>query len=257
MATLHPPLWGTVALVTGASSGIGAATARRLAADGAAVVLVARRHSLLDELASQIARAGGSALALEADITDRVQAEGAVERAVSALGRLDILVNNAGVMLLGPAAESAADEWDRMLALNVQGTLQITRGALPHLVRAAGDSPRGLADIVNIGSTAGRVARPGAAVYSLTKSGIAAFAESLRQELIGERVRVGMVEPGTVDTELVTHLREDVQQAARTQIESIEPLRPEDVADAVSYIVTRERRVAVNEILLRAATQSW
>ena len=110
---------------------------------------------------------------------------------------------------------------------------------------------------MNIGSTAGRVARPGAAVYSLTKSGIAAFAESLRQELIGAHVRVSMVEPGTVDTELVTHLREEVQQAARSQIGSIEPLQPEDVADAVSYIVTRERRVAVNEILVRAAAQSW
>jgi NADP-dependent 3-hydroxy acid dehydrogenase YdfG len=219
--------------------------------------LVARRRERLDELASAISGDGGSALVLQADLTDQEQAVAAVERTVSELGRLDTLVNNAGVMLLGAALESPTEEWDRMLALNVQGLLYVTHAALPHLVRAAGDSPREVADLINISSTAGRVARPGAGVYSLTKFGIAAFAESLRQELIANHVRVSVVEPGTVDTELVSHLREDVRQAARTQVESIEPLRPEDIADAVSYIVTRDRRVAVNEMLVRAAGQSW
>ncbi len=250
-------LQDTVALVTGSSSGIGAATARRLAADGAAVALVARRRERLDELASAISGDGGSALVLQADLTDQEQAVAAVERTVSELGRLDTLVNNAGVMLLGSALESPTEEWDRMLALNVQGLLYVTHAALPHLVRAAGDSPREVADLINISSTAGRVARPGGGVYSLTKFGIAAFAESLRQELIAKHVRVSVVEPGSVDTELVSHLREDVRQAARTQMESIEPLRPDDIADAVSYIVTRDRRVAVNEMLVRAAEQSW
>lgn len=250
-------LQDTVALVTGSSSGIGAATARRLAADGAAVALVARRRGRLDDLASAIRGDGGSALVLQADLTDQEQAVAAVERTVSELGRLDTLINNAGVMLLGAALESPTDEWDRMLALNVRGLLYVTHAALPHLVRAAEDSPRKVADVINISSTAGRVARPGGSVYSLTKFGIAAFAESLRQELITKRVRVSVVEPGTVDTELVSHLREDVRQAARTQVESIEPLRPEDIADAVFYIVTRDRRVAVNEMLVRAAEQSW
>lgn len=250
-------LQDTVALVTGSSSGIGAATARRLAADGAAVALVARRRDRLDELASAIRGDGGSALALQADLTDQEQAVAAVERTVSELGRLDTLVNNAGVMLLGAALESPTEEWDRMVAVNVQGLLYVTHAALPHLVRAAGDSPREVADLINISSTAGRVARPGGGVYSLTKFGIAAFAESLRQELIANHVRVSVVEPGMVDTELVSHLREDVRRAARTQTESIEPLRPEDIADAVSYIVTRDRRVAVNEMLVRAAEQSW
>lgn len=250
-------LQDTVALVTGSSSGIGAATARRLAADGAAVALVARRRDRLDELASAIRGDGGSALALQADLTDQEQAVAAVERTVSELGRLDTLVNNAGVMLLGAALESPTEEWDRMVAVNVQGLLYATHAALPHLVRAAGDSPREVADLINISSTAGRVARPGGGVYSLTKFGIAAFAESLRQELIANHVRVSVVEPGMVDTELVSHLREDVRRAARTQTESIEPLRPEDIADAVSYIVTRDRRVAVNEMLVRAAEQSW
>ena len=219
--------------------------------------MVARRRGRLDELASAIHGDGGSALVLQADLTDQEQAVAAVERTVSELGRLDTLINNAGVMLLGAALESPTDEWDRMLALNVRGLLYVTHAALPHLVRAAEDSPREVADVINISSTAGRVARPGGSVYSLTKFGIAAFAESLRQELITKRVRVSVVEPGTVDTELVSHLREDVRQAARTQVESIEPLRPEDIADAVFYIVTRDRRVAVNEMLVRAAEQSW
>jgi NADP-dependent 3-hydroxy acid dehydrogenase YdfG len=160
-------------------------------------------------------------------------------------------------MLLGPALESPIDEWDRMVALNVQGALYITHAALPHLVRAAQDSPRRVADLINISSTAGRAARPGGGVYSLTKFGIAAFAESLRQELIAQRVRVSVVEPGTVDTELVSHLREDLRRAAQSQVESIEPLQPEDIADAAAYIVTRDRRVAVNEMLVRAAEQTW
>jgi NADP-dependent 3-hydroxy acid dehydrogenase YdfG len=241
-------------LVTGASSGIGAATARRLASAGAEVALVARRRDRLEELASMI---GDGALVVEADVTDQEQASAGVERTIAELGRLDTLVNNAGVMLLGPALDSPTDEWDRMIALNVQGSLYVTAAALPHLVSAAGDSPRQVADMVYISSTAGRVARPGGAVYSLTKFGIAAFAESLRQELIAKRVRVSVVEPGTVDTELVTHLREDIREAARGQVDAIEALQPDDIADAVAYIVTRPRRVAVNEVLVRAAEQTW
>ena len=160
-------------------------------------------------------------------------------------------------MLLGPALESPTDEWDRMLAVNVQGTLHVTHAALPHLVRAAEDSPRRVADLVIISSTAGRVARPGGGVYSLTKFGIArvrrvAAPGADRAARPRQRGRAG-----TVDTELVTHLREEVAAAAAGQVDSIEPLRPEDIADAISYIVTRDRRVAVNEILVRAGEQSW
>jgi NADP-dependent 3-hydroxy acid dehydrogenase YdfG len=247
----------TVAMITGSSSGIGAATARRLAAEGAAVALVARRRDRLDELAAAIGRDGGTALVLPADVTSQQEAVGAVERTAAELGRLDTIVNSAGVMLLGTALDTATDEWDRMVALNVQGLLYVTHAALPHLVRAAAESPRRIADVVNISSTAGRVARPGSSVYNLTKFGVAAFSEALRQEMLSHRVRVSVVEPGTVDTELVSHLREDIQRAARTQTESIEPLQPEDIADAVAYIVTRDRRVAVNEILVRAGEQTW
>jgi NADP-dependent 3-hydroxy acid dehydrogenase YdfG len=250
-------LENTVALVTGSSSGIGAATARRLAAEGAGVALVARRRDRLDDLASAIRADGGTALVVPADVASRQQAEGAVEQAVAGLGRLDIVVNNAGIMLLGPALDAPVEEWDQMVALNVQGMLYVTHAALPHLVRAAEDSPRRVADLVTISSTGGRVARPGSGVYNLTKFGAAGFSESLRQELLGRRVRVSVVEPGTVDTELTTHLRDGIRQAAQTQTAAIEALRPDDIADAVAYIVTRDRRVAVNELLVRAAEQTW
>lgn len=257
MPTVIKPLEGTVALVTGASSGIGAATAKRLAADGASVALVARRTELLDAVAAEIRADGGTALAIQADITEQTEAQAAIDRTISEFARLDTVVNNAGVMLLGPALEATTDEWDRMIALNLQGLLYITSAALPHLVRAADTPPRKVADLVTISSTAGRVARPGAAVYALTKFGAGAFSESLRQELIKQRVRVSVIEPGTVETELVAHVREGVRESAAAMLQSIVPLQPDDIADAVSYIVTRNRRVAVNEILVRAAEQTW
>jgi NADP-dependent 3-hydroxy acid dehydrogenase YdfG len=251
------PLRNTVALVTGASSGIGAATARRLAADGAAVALVARRRDRLEELAGVIRAGGGTALVVEGDVTSQRDAATAVDVAVAELGRLDTVVNNAGLMLLGPALDTPLDDWNTMIAVNVHGMLNVTHAALPYLVRCAEDSPRGIADIVNISSTAGRVARPGSSVYNLTKFGVVAFSDALRQELVAQRVRVSVIEPGTVDTELASHLRDDIRQAAVSQVESIEPLRPEDIADTVAFIVGRDRRVAVNEILVRASEQTW
>jgi NADP-dependent 3-hydroxy acid dehydrogenase YdfG len=250
-------LAGTAALVTGASSGIGAATAVALGRHGARVALVARRKDRLDAVSERIRDQGGVALSLEADISDRHQATGAVERAVAEFGRLDTLVNNAGIMLLGSALRSSIEDWERMVALNVMGALYVTHAVLPHLVNAAEDSPRRVADLVNVSSTAGRIARPGAGVYALTKFGLAAFSESLRQECLSRRVRVSVVEPGTVDTEILSHVGEDVRQAVQSQIGSIEPLLPEDIAEAIIHIVTRDRRVAVNEVLVRAAAQTW
>ncbi|WP_433313141.1 SDR family NAD(P)-dependent oxidoreductase [Micromonospora sp. CA-269861] len=248
---------GTVALVTGASSGIGAATARSLAADGATIAVLARRRAKLDELAQSLRDGGGAALVVEADITDRSQAESAVDRVVAEFGRLDTVVNNAGLMLVGPVAEAPPEEWDRMLAVNVQGMLHVTRAALPHLLAAAEAAPRRVADLVNISSTAGRVARPGTAVYNLTKFGVNGFSEALRQEVGSKRVRVSVIEPGTVETELASHVRDGIREAIVRQTEGLELLQPADIADAVSYIVTRDRRVAVNEILVRAAEQTW
>jgi NADP-dependent 3-hydroxy acid dehydrogenase YdfG len=208
---------GTVAMVTGASSGIGAATAKRLAAQGATVACVARRVDRLADVVQDIRGVGGHALVVEADLTVEREAAAAVDRVVSDTGRLDTVVNNAGLMLVGPVGDAPAGEWERMIAINLHGVLNVTRAALPHLLDAATTSPRGVTDIVNISSTAGRVARPGAAVYSMTKFGVNAFSEALRQEVQLSRVRVAVIEPGTVDTELGLHIRDGIARASTTR----------------------------------------
>jgi len=250
---VEPTLKGTVALVTGASSGIGAAAATALAAQGAAVALAARRRDRLDTLAAGIRDQGGTALVLESDITDQQQAAGAVERTVAELGRLDTLVNNAGVMLLGPVVGAPLQEWEQMVRLNVLGLLYCAHAAVPHLLAAAGDGPRHVADMVNISSVAGRAARNGSAVYSLTKHGVGAFSESLRQELAGRYVRVSLVEPGATATELASHNRPEVLASIRNQFG--QRMEAEDISDAITYIVTRPRHVAVNEVLIRPTEQ--
>jgi NADP-dependent 3-hydroxy acid dehydrogenase YdfG len=250
---MTPTLEGTVALVTGASSGIGEATARQLAADGAAVALVARRKERLDVLATEIGNAGGRALVIECDVTKEQQATEAVERTVSELGRLDTLVNNAGVMLLGPAAGAPLSEWQRMVELNVLGVLYCAHAAVPHLLSAAGEGPRQVADMVNISSVAGRVARNGNGVYSLTKHGMGAFSESLRQEMAGRYVRVSLVEPGATATELAGHNRPEILESIRNQFG--QRMEAGDIADAIAFIITRPRHVAINEILIRPTEQ--
>jgi NADP-dependent 3-hydroxy acid dehydrogenase YdfG len=250
-------LTSTVALVTGASSGIGGATARRLARHGASVALVARRRDRLEALAAEIVEAGGIALAVEADITDRAQAESAVQQVVGRFGRLDILVNNAGVMLLGPVVGADADDWDRMIAINVQGLLSMTRAALPHLLQAAEDGSRRIADIVNISSIAGRVAWNGYAVYNLTKFGVNGFTESLRQEVTQRHVRVGVLEPGGVATELASHNTPEIQREMITPfLERTEILAPEDIADGVAYMVTRPRHASIGELWIMPTDQA-
>ncbi|MFE5368903.1 SDR family NAD(P)-dependent oxidoreductase [Streptomyces mirabilis] len=250
-------LTGTVALVTGASSGIGAATARRLAEDGASVALVARRKGRLDGVAAEIKKAGGTALVVEADITDRPQAEAAVQQAVEHFGRLDTLVNNAGLMLLGPVVGADVDEWERMLAVNVQGLLHTTHAALPHLLKAAEAGPRKVADIVNISSIAGRVAWNGYGVYNLTKFGVNGFTESLRQEVTQRHVRVGVLEPGGVDTELGSHNNPEVQGAMIAPFyETTEVLTPDDIADGVAYMVTRPRHASIGELWIMPTDQA-
>jgi NADP-dependent 3-hydroxy acid dehydrogenase YdfG len=246
---------GTVALVTGASSGIGEATALSLAAQGAAVAVAARRKDRLDALAATIRDQGGTVLVLEVDVTDEAQAAATVERTVAELGRLDTLVNNAGVMLLGPAVGAPLTEWQRMVDLNVLGLLYCAHAALPHLLRAAQDGPRQVADMVNISSVAGRVPRNGSGVYNLTKHGIGAFSESLRQEVTTRHVRVSLVEPGAVATELAGHNRPEVQEAMRQRFAGMQRMEAEDIADAITYIVTRPRHMAINEMLIRPTEQ--
>lgn len=255
MTSSGEDLNGTVALITGASSGIGEATALTLARQGAAVAVAARRKDRLDALAERVAAAGGRVLAIESDITDQAQAQALVERTIAELGRLDTLVNNAGVMLLGPTHDAPLEEWERMISVNIRGLLYCAHAALPHLLAAAQDGPRRIADMVNISSVAGRTTRVGSAVYNLTKHGVGAFSEALRQEVTGRHVRVSLVEPGAVDTELRTHNRPEIQDQMSRRFTDIRIMDAEDVADAVSYIVTRPWRVAVNEILMRPTEQ--
>jgi NADP-dependent 3-hydroxy acid dehydrogenase YdfG len=250
-----PVLSGTVALVTGASSGIGEATAKRLAAEGAAVAVAARRFDRLEHLVEEIDDAGGRAVAIEADVTDRAQAEALVERTVKELGRLDTVVNNAGVMLLGAALDAPIEEWERMVDLNVSGLLYVSKAALPHLLKGAEDGPRLVTDLVNVSSVAGRRAREGSAVYNATKFGVGAFSEALRQEVTERHVRVSLVEPGAVMTELASHNRPEVIEEMKGRFGNIERLEAVDIADAISYIVTRPRHMAINEILVRPTEQ--
>jgi NADP-dependent 3-hydroxy acid dehydrogenase YdfG len=217
------------------------------------VALAARRQDRLDSLAAAIRDQGGTALVLECDVTDEQQATGAVERTVAELGRLDTLINNAGVMLLGPVVGAPLSEWQRMVELNVLGLLYCAHAALPHLISAAEGGPRQVADIVNISSVAGRAARTGNGVYALTKFGVGAFSESLRQEITKRYVRVSLVEPGATATELASHNRPEVLEAIRSQFG--QRMEAEDIADAITYIVTRPRHVAINEMLIRPTEQ--
>jgi len=249
------PLSGTVALVTGASSGIGEATAAKLAGLGADVALVARRRDRIEKLAGRLAERGGRTLVIEADVTDREQAESAVARTVAELGRLDIVINNAGVMLLGPIADAPVEEWEQMVQVNVLGLLYVAKAALPHLLAAADQDPRRVSDLVNISSVAGRVARLGSGVYNATKHGVGAFSESLRQEVTKRHLRVALVEPGAVATELAGHNRPEVLAGLNNRFQEMERLEAEDIADAIGYLVTRPRHVAINEILIRPTEQ--
>ena len=246
-------LEGTVALVTGASSGIGEATALELARRGASVCVVARRSDRLEDL---VGRIGDAAFAITADVTDRAQAEGAVEHTVAELGRLDILINNAGVMLLGPIIDAPVEEWERMVDINILGLLYCAHAALPHLLRAAEEAPREVADLINVSSAAGRQVRMGSGVYNLTKHGVGAFSESLRQEVTGRHVRVATDRAGRgPDRAGVAQPSRDSRGDHRTHRRRRAP----DGAGhrrVICYIVTRPRHVAINEVLIRPTEQA-
>jgi NADP-dependent 3-hydroxy acid dehydrogenase YdfG len=249
-------LEGTAALVTGASSGIGEATAKALAARGAKVAVAARRKDRLDALKNEIEGEGGTVLVIEADVTERSQAEAAVAGAAEEFGRLDTVVNNAGVMLLGQIEDAPLEEWERMIDLNLKGLLYVAHASLPHLLQAAKGEPRKVADLINISSVAGRVARLGSGVYNLTKHGVGAFSESLRQEVTERHVRVSLVEPGAVATELASHNSAEVQESMKKRFGNIDRLEAPDIAETIEFIVTRPRHVAINEVLIRPTEQT-
>jgi NADP-dependent 3-hydroxy acid dehydrogenase YdfG len=245
-------LEGRVAAVTGASSGIGQATALALAEEGAAVALGARRRERLDELAQRIESAGGRALPIEVDVADEDQARSFVETAHKELGGLHALINNAGVMLLGPVEGADTSEWRRMVQANLLGLLWCTHAALP-LIRESGGG-----DIVNVSSTAGRRSDAGAAVYNATKWAVNGFSEALRQEALHANVRVSVVEPGFVETELQGHNKnpmvKDATEKMRERIGKV--LDAEDIARTILFVVSQPAHVALNEILVRPRTQS-
>ena len=240
---------GKVAVVTGASSGIGEATVRSLAAEGAAVVAGARRKERLEGLVEEVTRDGGKAIAVECDVTDEEQAHALVHRAIGEFGRIDILVNNAGVMLLSKVEKGLSNEWRRMFDVNVLGLLYATEAAIE------ATKEQGSGHIVNVSSVAGRKTRPTGGVYSGTKFAVNAISEALRQELLEDGIRITMVEPGAVATELTDHITdEEVREGLKQR--NIEPLQSEDIANAIAYAVVQPERVSVNEILIRPTQQA-
>jgi NADP-dependent 3-hydroxy acid dehydrogenase YdfG len=240
---------GKVAVVTGASSGIGEATVRALSAEGAAVAAGARRKERLDGLVGEVTRNGGKAIAVGCDVTDERQAHALIDRAIDEFGRIDVLVNNAGVMLLSKVEKGLSGEWRRMFDVNVLGLLYATDAAVGAMKRQGGGH------VVNVSSVAGRKTRPTGGVYSGTKFAVNAISEALRQELLEDGIRVTVVEPGAVATELTDHITdEEVREGLKQR--RIEPLRSEDIANAIAYAVVQPQRVSVNEILIRPTQQT-
>jgi len=240
---------GKVVAITGASSGIGEAVALSLAAAGATVALAARRSHRLDDLVARIEADGGRAVAMAADVSDETQAQAFVTGTHREFGRLDVLVNNAGVMLLGPITGAPTDEWRRMVDVNVFGVLYCTHAALPLMLEQREGH------IINVSSVAGRVARLGSGVYNLTKFGIGAFSESLRQEVTQAGIRVTLIEPGAVATELIGQNREEIQALIRDRLSGTEPLEAKDIAEGVLYAISQPAHVSVNELLIRPTSQ--
>jgi NADP-dependent 3-hydroxy acid dehydrogenase YdfG len=239
------PTTRRVAVVTGASSGIGAATARALSADGHRLALLARRADRIAALAAELE----DAIAIEADVTDRDSLVAAAGRVQDELGGADILVNNAGVMLLGPFSPDQRADYRRMIETNLLGAITATEVFLDQL--RAGD---GWGDLINISSVAGRTARPGNAVYAATKWGLGGWSESLRQELQPD-VRVTLIEPGAVATELTSHITHAATRRATEEFVRDLAIRPEDIADVIAFAVSRPPRMTLNEILIRPTAQ--
>ena len=245
-----PKLHGKVAVVTGASSGIGEATAEALAAEGATVVVAARREERLVDLTKRIEESGGKVLAATCDVTDEAQAHGLIRRAEDEFGRVDILVNNAGVMLLSTVGKGLSEEWRRMFDVNVLGLLYATDAAIETMKKQGGGH------LVNVSSVAGRkVTRDSSGVYAGSKFAVGAISEGLRQELLADNIRVTIVEPGAVATELTDHITDEDARESLGGLLNLEILQAEDIANAIVYAVTQPERVSVNEILIRPTQQ--
>ena len=248
--TANGALHQKIALVTGASSGIGAATARALAGEGARVALSARRADRLEALAAELTASGTDVFVHVGDLATRDGAGHAVDATVEALGGLDVLVNNAGVMFLGPIEETDPADWERMIDINLLGLMVASRAAIAPM-RA-----RGGGHIVNISSVSGRFAGPTQGGYNATKWGVNGFSEALRREVNGDGIKVTLIEPGVVATELTDHIpHAATKERYEGAIAAMEMLQSEDIADAIRYVVTRPKRVSINEVLIRPLEQ--
>ncbi|WBB59045.1 SDR family oxidoreductase [Streptomyces sp. WMMC500] len=248
------PLQGRVAVVTGASSGIGEATAEKLAALGAHVAVLARRAERLEELAARIVKNGGRALAITADVTDRAAVRSAARRVAAELGGADLLFNNAGVMLPAPVEEQATGQWQHQIDLNVTALTHVTGAFVPQLVKAAGE--RGVADLVSTSSIAAQNIFPTFAVYSATKAYVTHFSRHLRTELGPKNVRVSAIEPGIVGTELQSHVTDEgARQWLAGSKETMEWLTPQDVADTVAFLATLPPRANLQQVTLMPTAQ--
>lgn len=248
-------LSGARVLITGASSGLGAETARVLSGLGAEVALVARRRARLAELAGELRSSNRRVRVYPADLTDPAATQSTVDLAAADLGGLDIVINNAGLLLPGPVETAPVAEWDRMIAINVQGLLYVARAALPHLLTAARSNERRVADLVNVGSLSGKRAVAGSAVYGMTKWGVHGFSEALRQEVASRHVRVSVIAPGAAETELSDHMRDEFKSRPNPLFSNFEKLQPIDVAESIAFVVTRPNHVSVNEIVVRPTGQ--
>jgi NADP-dependent 3-hydroxy acid dehydrogenase YdfG len=247
---MNQRLKGRVALVTGASSGISEATALALAEAGARLAIVARREDRLRDLAARLRQHGAEPLVLVADLLDEQEAKRVVAATEAHFGQLDILVNNAGVMYLEPIVDADLGRWRQMLELNVLSLIASSQAALAGMIR------RRDGHIVNVSSTAGRNANPNGGGYSATKFGVVGFSEVLRREVYQHNIRVSVIEPGLVATELRDHIgHAGVKKTINDWAESLRQLQPEDVADAIVFCVGRPAHVNINEILMRPTDQ--
>lgn len=240
---------GKVVVITGASSGLGAATARLLAAQGASVVLGARRAERLESLAKEIKADGGKALAVATDVTDRSQVQKLVDAAVKEFGRVDVMLNNAGLMPLAPLERLKTDEWDQMIDVNFKGTLNGIAAALPHMKKQKSGQ------IINVSSVYGHKVGPGAAVYCATKFAVRALSEGLRQEVKPYNIRTTVISPGAVATELLDHISEkDIADNVREHVNEI-AIPADSFARMVAFAISQPEDVDVNEILFRPTAQ--
>ncbi|MES9537350.1 MULTISPECIES: SDR family oxidoreductase [unclassified Actinomadura] len=252
--TSATPLSGRVAVISGASSGIGEATAEQLAAQGATVVLLARREDRLADLVARIEKDGGSAVAIGVDVTDAAAVQAAADRVAAELGGADLLFNNAGVMLPAPVEELAADQWKHQIDLNVTGLMNTIGAFVPQLVAAG--TERGVADLINTSSIAAQNIFPNFAVYSATKAYVTHLSRHLRVELGAKNVRVAAIEPGIVGTELQSHVTDPgAQEWLEGSKETMEWLTPQDVAATIGFLAALPPRVNLQQVTIMPTGQ--